>query len=523
MSAAPPTASTQLEPAEEEYRRRLQRALGDGYELRDLIGRGGFGAVYVAWDRKLERDVAVKALRHDLFPTRELLDRFQREARAVAKLRHAHILPVYSVGEGEGLAFMIMPVIHGANLKAMMQEGGRLKVAGAVRITSEVARALEAAHKLGIVHRDVKPENILIEGDDRHALLADFGIAKLTHGAGGALTASGMIIGSPQYMSPEQAAAEADLDARTDVYSLGAVLYELLAGRRPYEAASFQQLLVQQITTEPPDVATLVPDLPPALASTVMKAIARDRNSRWASAGEFAAALTAAMAPGPEKPVGDSWFAKRGLLIATILVLWYYLAVTAWVVIRAAGNAPKVVFAVTMFSNPMAWVFGIALIAFLIELLFLANATWMSSRSWGVTARGLFGQPRWWQAWYPRALRDPDSAWDRMPVLVKILRTLAVLFLLMIPLGLPQLFVVPTLVMLARGAGMALPLPLRFTIVISSVFSDLILLLFAVMLGGSLWLARRRGVRLAEILRLLFTWRASAWDTASGRRVGQRY
>ena len=307
-----------------EYRERLQRALGPDFTLGDLIGRGGFGSVYAAVDRKLDREVAVKALRHDLFPTPLVLERFEREAKAVAKLRHANILPVYAVGAGEGLAYMIMPVIRGSNLKGLLSGGQRVDPATTVRIISEVARALEAAHRLGVVHRDVKPENILLEGDDQHALLSDFGIAKSAN-EDGALTASGMFLGSPPYMSPEQASADRTLDGRSDIYSLGTVAYEMLAGRRPYDATSFQQMLVLQVTTEPKSLREVAPDIPGALADTIMRALERDRALRWPSAGEFAAALARSVphaaarrrsqagsrAAGSSSPCSTSWDSGR--------------------------------------------------------------------------------------------------------------------------------------------------------------------------------------------------------------------
>src|ERR1043166_8071706 len=276
-------------PDEVEYRERLQRTLGLDFTLGELIGRGGFGSVYAATDRTLDRDVAVKALRYDLFPTPLVLERFEREAKAVAKLRHANILPVYAVGAGEGLAYMIMPVIRGSSLRELMTKEVRIDPATTVRIISEVARALDAAHDLGVVHRDVKPENILLEGNDQHALLSDFGIAKSANDDV-ALTASGMFVGSPLYMSPEQAAAERTIDGRSDIYSLGAVAYEMLAGRRPYDGISIQQILVQQATTAPKPLGEAAPEVPAALAEVIMRALERDPALRWASAGEFAAA-----------------------------------------------------------------------------------------------------------------------------------------------------------------------------------------------------------------------------------------
>ena len=225
---------------EREYRGRLQRALGSGYQLRELIGRGGFGSVYAAWDVKLEREVAVKALRHDLFPTSALLERFERKAKAVAKLRHPNVLPIHFVGEGEGVTYMVMPKIEGESLRAKLTREGQLSAEEAKRIAIEAAGALQAAHDAGIIHRDVKPENILLEGELQTVQLMDFGIAKMVEGVGSGLTATGAAVGTPFYMSPEQAGGDRRIDHRSDIYSLGCVLYEMLAGEPAFTGPSPQ-------------------------------------------------------------------------------------------------------------------------------------------------------------------------------------------------------------------------------------------------------------------------------------------
>ena len=219
-----------------QYRDRLQVALGEGYELRGVIGQGGFGTVYAAWDVGLEREVAIKVLRSDLYRTPDLIARFKREARAVAQLRHPNIVPVYSVGEAGGLTYFVMPLIKGSSLRDILESEGQLPIGESQRIVTEAAKALEAAHRAGIVHRDVKPENILLEGEDRHVQLMDFGIAKVAASDEVGLTGTGLIVGTPQYMSPEQASGERELDIRSDIYSLGVVAYRLLGGKLPFEA-----------------------------------------------------------------------------------------------------------------------------------------------------------------------------------------------------------------------------------------------------------------------------------------------
>jgi serine/threonine protein kinase len=215
-----------------DYQRQLQDAIGKGYEIRDVIGQGGFGVVYSAWDVELHREVAVKAMRQVIFTTPGMLERFKREARAVARLQHPNIIPIYSVGESENLAYMIMPKIIGESLKATLVREKRLGVEDSRRILIEAARALHTAHEAGIVHRDVKPENILLEGEKRRVYLMDFGIAKTLEGEDQGLTGTGMVIGTPSFMSPEQASGQT-IDARSDLYSLGVVAFQMLAGRLP--------------------------------------------------------------------------------------------------------------------------------------------------------------------------------------------------------------------------------------------------------------------------------------------------
>lgn len=274
-----------------EHRERLQRALGTAYELRELVGQGGFGTVYAGWDVELERDVAIKALRFDLFPTPELIKRFKREARAVAKLRHPNIVPVYTVGEGEGLAYFIMPLIEGTSLRDVLEREETLPIDETCRILVEAANALEAAHQVGIVHRDIKPENILLEGEGRRVLLMDFGIAKAATAGETGITGTGMIVGTPQYMSPEQATGERDIDGRSDIYSLGVVGYQLLSGQLPFDATSIQQLIYQHVATEPTDIRTVRSDIPPALGTAIMRCLAKSPDDRWANPAQFIEAL----------------------------------------------------------------------------------------------------------------------------------------------------------------------------------------------------------------------------------------
>ncbi|MDH3456222.1 MAG: serine/threonine protein kinase, partial [Gemmatimonadota bacterium] len=207
-------------------------ALGDRYPLVRELGRGGAAVVYLADDRKHHRQVAIKVLRPELAATLGT-DRFLREIEIAAQLSHPHILPLYDSGEAEGLLYYVMPYVTGESLRERIARTGRLELAEAVHITTEVADALTYAHGRGVVHRDIKPENILLESG--HALVTDFGIARAVSKAGEErVTSPGIVVGTPIYMSPEQAEGNGETDQRTDVYALGCVLYEMIAGEPPF-------------------------------------------------------------------------------------------------------------------------------------------------------------------------------------------------------------------------------------------------------------------------------------------------
>ena len=283
-----------------DYRRRLQQALGESIELRGVLGRGGFAEVYVGWDTRLKRELAVKALRPDLVSSPDLVERFRREAEAVANLRHPNIIPIYAVGEGENVVFFTMPRIVGETLSAVIEREGRLDIRLACRVIAEAASALETAHRAGLIHRDIKPENIMLEGADQRALVMDFGIAK----AGGpdaqkGLTGTGMFLGTPDYMSPEQATGARDIDARSDQYSLALVAYRMLTGGRAFESDSMQGMMFKRATVTPPLVTDLNADVPTGVADAIRRALSYDPGQRFATMAEFGAAINAGFGVAP--------------------------------------------------------------------------------------------------------------------------------------------------------------------------------------------------------------------------------
>ncbi len=268
---------------------RLRMALAGRYTLNREIGRGGMATVYLAEDLNHARPVALKVLNPELAASIGA-ERFQREIKLAARLQHPHILSVHDSGEASGLFWFTMPFIEGETLRDRLNRDRQLPVEDAVRIVREAALALDYAHRHGVVHRDIKPENILLSDDQ--ALVADFGIARAVSG-GPALTETGMAIGTPAYMSPEQGSGQATVDARSDIYSLGCVLYELLAGEPPFSGPTAQAILVRALTETPRPLATVRTSVSPRLAAAVGKAMARDAADRFVTAAEFAKALGA--------------------------------------------------------------------------------------------------------------------------------------------------------------------------------------------------------------------------------------
>ncbi|MFL5561254.1 MAG: protein kinase domain-containing protein [Gemmatimonadaceae bacterium] len=272
--------------------RALQSALGTHYAIEREIGHGGMATVYLAHDVRHGRPVAVKVLHAELAAVLGA-ERFLAEIRTTAALQHPHILPLFDSGSATGQLYYVMPYVAGETLRARLARERQLPVADAVRIATEVASALDYAHRHGVIHRDIKPENILL-GEDGQALVADFGIALAVAKAGGErMTQTGLSLGTPQYMAPEQAAAERTLDARVDVYALGAVTYEMLAGEPPFVGPSAQAVIAKLMTEDPKPITAVRRSVPAFTDAAVQRALEKVPADRFASAGAFAAALSA--------------------------------------------------------------------------------------------------------------------------------------------------------------------------------------------------------------------------------------
>jgi len=274
---------------------RLRALLGKSYDLGERIGAGGFAEVYLARDLRLKRDVAIKVTRPEFALNDQMMIRFRREAETIAALRHPHIMPIYDIGEAAGLAYLVMPFIRGESLKARLDRVKQLTPEQARGILLQAADALAAAHEAGVVHRDVKPDNIMLDRREDQVLLMDFGIAKALEASSDSavLTSTGLVMGTPHYMSPEQAVGERDIDARADQYALGVIGYRMLTGTLPFEGPTVRSILSKQLLATPKPLLALAPDTPPALAATIEQAMAKEPDDRFASMRDLIADLRA--------------------------------------------------------------------------------------------------------------------------------------------------------------------------------------------------------------------------------------
>jgi hypothetical protein len=284
----------------------LRSALADRYTIKEELGRGGMATVYLAEDLKHHRQVAIKVLHPDLGASLAA-DRFLREIQIAAQLNHPHILAMLDSGEADGFLYYVMPVVEGESLGDRLRRETQLPVEEAVRLTREIADALGAAHQMGVVHRDLKPANVLLSGD--HAILADFGIARaVTVGGGDKLTETGLVVGTPSYMAPEQATGSDKIDARTDVYALGCVLYEMLAGEAPFNGPTPMAVLARHSLEQVPSIRIVRQTVPAALEAVIEKAMAKVPVDRYATAAKMATALEASL----REPADDTVAPVRG-------------------------------------------------------------------------------------------------------------------------------------------------------------------------------------------------------------------
>ncbi len=312
----------------------IASALADRYRIERELGQGGMATVYLAEDLKHHRRVAIKVLRPELAMVLGP-ERFLREIETTANLRHPHILPLYDSGSADGILFYVMPLVEGESLRQRLTRQKQLPIEEALTIAREVADALGYAHQRGIIHRDIKPENILLEGG--HAVVADFGIAKAVSSAGGArLTETGTSVGTPLYMSPEQTAGDPGLDGRSDLYSLGCVLYEMLGGQPPFTGPTAEVVARQHLVTQAAPITNLRPTVPAEVAGALARSLAKNPADRFSPAAQFVQALTPTVGATETQPVR-----RRG---ASRTILWAIAAIVClvalWTVRSWMAGAP---------------------------------------------------------------------------------------------------------------------------------------------------------------------------------------
>jgi serine/threonine protein kinase len=454
----------------------LGSALGEQYEIVRRIGRGGMGAVYLARERALERFVAIKVLRPDLADHPDALERFRREARIAAQLSHPGILPLHTFGEVAGLWYFVMAYVRGVSLAERLRVEGRLPSHEALRILTELADALECAHRHGVIHRDIKPANILLDEESGRAMLADFGVAKV-HGVGDSITATGTVVGTPNYMSPEQALGGANVDERSDLFSLGAVGYTMLAGREPFADVRAEDMTQWRATHDPVTLLDVAPQVPQELAAVVMRALARDRTARWPTARSLRDALARASGDA-SKALPES---LRDLpTFGPYAVLWAF----GWTSI-----------AVRRFSSPTDRVL-LLLIALLVPVGFGLHIWNVGRSGLGAVelARVAFWPPEWWGMWWPKFLRRPNDLWHRLPMPARVVRrALSVFFV-----ALPGMILIRQWFAGENGQSPGEQSPLFVSIEV------LLVLGAAAVIAASLMWGVKRGLSFAESVRVLF-------------------
>jgi len=315
---------------------RLTAALADRYRIERELGQGGMATVYLAEDLKHHRRVAIKVLRPELGAALGP-DRFLREIETTAALHHPHILALYDSGEAAGCLYYVMPYVEGESLRDRLAREKQLPLEEALQIARELADALSYAHARGVIHRDIKPENVLLESG--HALVADFGIARAVSAAGGeALTQTGLAVGTPTYMSPEQAAGERDLDGRSDLYALGCVLYEMLAGQPPFTGPTVESVVHQHLTAAPRAITELRPAVPAEIAGVLQRALAKNRADRFNPVAQFSDALRPATLRTPGTVPTAPRTVRSPLRLAIVATTVVVVAAAAWIGSRILGQ-----------------------------------------------------------------------------------------------------------------------------------------------------------------------------------------
>ncbi len=386
---------------------RLKDYLEVQYELRRVLGEGGMGVVLLATERVLDRPVAIKVLHRHAAEQPEMRERFRREARVAARLTHANIVPLHTFGDIDGELFFVMGFVEGETLAERLRREGQIPQDDALRILREVCDALALAHANGVIHRDIKPENVLLEARTGRALLADFGIAR-EGTASAALTGTGIAIGTPHYMSPEQAASDGAVDHRADIYAVGVLGYRMLSGRLPFDGANVREILAQQMVATPRDFAREHPEVSPQVAAAIMRCLEKNPALRWP---DVASVRDAMAQPNDAEEVlprrlaeyegGLPWTVFGCGVFAWLLTLnrfwWHNDRLVSWT---------PLVFTVVAGGLALSISIGVR-------------------HGWMRTLSVLCRPPKWWTLWWPRFARRPGDVWDRLPRLIRWGRAIA--------------------------------------------------------------------------------------------------
>ena len=461
-------------------RAELAKVLGARYEILDLHGQGGMGMVFCAREHALERLVAIKVLDPGAALTSDARDRFRREARLAAALSHPSIVPLFDFGETQDFAYIVMAFVRGESLGRRLRHEGKIAPEAARRILLDLSSALDHAHNRGIIHRDLKPENVLVEGESGRALLADFGIAKAV-ADGRHLTSSGVAIGTPEYMSPEQAAGKRDIDGRSDLYALGVLGYTMLAGRPPHQGDGVADVITKHLLEDPVPLRELAPTAPQDLVAAISRCLEKNPDRRWPDARALHRAL--GREASEDEPVAEDLRAMTGFGAFMIIVL-----------LASAG------------LGFYGWVSSSKDLVIIAPLAGLAVAAGFAIYARGIAANGYelrevlrvsLWPPKWWGLWWPRGLRRPSDVWDCLPTSARLARVLLTAAFAVI---LVWVMTLPALPDTARGLARA------------TVMGVSVLALGVVAAGLARW--RGIGLRAQDASRLLFgpTVGATFWN-----------